>query len=426
MSGLSGPAIELLDLIARWIHVIAGIMWIGNSLLFNWLDRNLRERPEPDVYGDIWLIHSGGFYLVEKNQGERTHPPVHSGGHPGGHALPRPLHWFKWQAYTTWWSGAALLLVVYYLGGRALMVDPAVAAISPRAGAMIGVLTIVVAWVLYETIWRGLGPRAPRVAGGISVVLLVIAIEWLLSRLSARAAYLHVGAMLGTLMAANVAFTIMPSQRELVAALKAGREPSEEVADRAKTRSIHNNYLTFPVIVLMMSAHFPSLYAQRGSDLALLTLIAGGAAVRHVLNIRFTFRQWRPALAVTLAATALLLAAQLGVGPFRTKPRESSAGFTAFDSASVSLPATISFADARRVIDRRCASCHSLAPSDVSLGVMPAGVAFDTPEQIQALAARIRERAVVTRTMPPGNKSNMTEVERAILARWIEGGAKTQ
>src|SRR5438105_15743654 len=137
---------ELLDLVARWVHVVAGIMWIGNSLLFNWLDRNLRPRPEPDIYGDIWLIHSGGFYLVEKNQGERTAA--------GGRALPRPLHWFKWQAYTTWLSGVALLIVVYYLGGRELIVDPSVSNISPRMGVAIGAGTIIVAWVLYDFTWR--------------------------------------------------------------------------------------------------------------------------------------------------------------------------------------------------------------------------------------------------------------------------------
>lgn len=410
---MSGQTVELLDLIARWVHVIAGIMWIGNSLLFNWLDRNLRPRSEDDVYGDIWLIHSGGFYLVEKNQGER------SAG--GGRALPNPLHWFKWQAYTTWLSGAALLIVVYYLGGRALMVDPSAADISARTGTLIGVGTIVVAWVSYEAIWRTIGSRTPRIAGIMSVVLLVGAIELLLWRLSGRAAYVHIGAMLGTLMAGNVVFTIMPSQRELVAALSAGREPSQAIADRAKTRSIHNNYLTFPVIVLMLSGHFPSLYALPGSDLALLTLIASGVAVRHVLNIRFTFRRWKIVLGATIAATVLLLAAQLGIEPFETTPEHS--GFSQFDSVLVSLPANIPFADARRVLDRRCVSCHSTTPSDVSLGVMPAGVAFDTPEQIHNLAARIKERAIATRTMPPGNKTRMTDQERALLARWLDQGA---
>jgi uncharacterized membrane protein len=408
---MSGPAVELLDLIARWIHVVAGIMWVGNSLLFNWLDRNLRPRSEADVYGDIWLIHSGGFYLVEKNQGERAPG--------GGRALPQPLHWFKWQAYTTWISGAALLIVVYYLGGRALLVDPQVADLSHRTGTTLAVLTIIAGWALYEILWRTLGARSPKTAGLISIVLLVAAVEWLTSHLSGRAAYLHVGAVLGTLMAGNVVFTIMPSQRELVAALSAGRAPSQEIADRAKTRSIHNNYLTFPVIVLMLSAHFPSLYAHRG-DFALLILMAGGGAVRHALNIRFTDRRWGLKLAGIIAATVLLLALELDP----TQPLHPFGGRSAaVDSASVKLPEHVTFDDARRVIDRRCTACHSLTPSDVSLGVTPAGISFDTPEQIHALAARIRERAIATRTMPPGNKTRMTETERAILAKWIVDGA---
>jgi len=412
MTDLSGPTIELLDLIARWIHVIAGIMWVGNSLLFNWLDRSLRAPSGPDIYGDIWLIHSGGFYLVEKNKGERSAS--------GARSLPSPLHWFKWQAYTTWLSGAALLVVVYYLGGRALLVDPAIADLSPRAAALLAIGTIVGAFLLYEVTWRTIGSRAPRIAGAISIALLVVTIELLLARLSARAAYVHVGALLGTLMAGNVVFTIMPSQRELVAALSAGREPSQQIADRAKTRSIHNNYLTFPVIVLMLSGHFPSLYSGPPNELTLFTLLAGGAAVRHVLNVRFTHPQWRWALAAVVAGTVLLLAARLEIWPFRGRTRTAAGGQGGgeFDSAMASLPATVSFDDARRVLDRRCAACHSATPSDVSLGVMPGGVAFDTPAQIQALAQRIRERAVTTRTMPPGNKTKLTERERAILAKW--------
>jgi uncharacterized membrane protein len=401
---MTGQAFELLDLVARWVHVIAGIMWVGNSLLFNWLDRSLRPRPESDVYGDIWLLHSGGFYIVEKNTGERT--PA------GGLRLPNPLHWFKWQAYTTWLSGAALLVVVYYVGGRALLVDPAVADLSHTTGVLIAAGAIVVAWLSYEALWRTVGTRAPRIAGGVSLALLVGVIWLYTSHLSGRAAYLHVGALLGTLMAANVAFTIMPSQRELVAALRDGREPSQEIADRAKHRSIHNNYFTFPVIALMMSAHFPTLYAG-GSLLPVLTLIAGGAAVRHVLNVRFTFGAWKIALAGTLAGTALLLAVATG-----------AVGGARDERAVASVADSVTFGAVRSVVDRRCAPCHSQTPSDVSLGVAPGGVAFDTPEQIKSLAARIRERAITTRTMPPGNKTRMTDAERALLANWIARGAK--
>ena len=396
---MSGHLVELLDLIARWVHVVAGIMWVGNSLLFNWLDRNLRPRAEADVYGDIWLLHSGGFYIVEKNKGERQPS--------GALRLPNPLHWFKWQAYTTWISGAALLIVVYYLGGRALLVDPAVAAIPRASGTLLAIGTIALSWLAYEAIWRTLGDRAPRASAALSLTLFLGAVWLLLTHLGARAAYVHVGALLGTIMAANVAFTIVPSQRELVGALAAGREPSQRVADRAKHRSIHNNYFTFPVIALMLSAHFPSLYA-RGGALPLLTLIAGGATVRHILNIRFTFRRWRLALAGAIAATVLLLVAATRLASRPTASRVPAA--------------PVSFADARSIIDRRCGACHSQNPSDVSLGVMPAGVAFDTPAQIQALAARIRERAVVTRTMPPANKTRITDEERAMLGRWIDGG----
>jgi uncharacterized membrane protein len=403
---MSGEAIELLDLIARWTHVIAGIMWVGNSLLFNWLDRSLRPRADAEVYGDIWLLHSGGFYLVEKNKGERTTD--------GGLRLPNPLHWFKWQAYTTWLTGAALLLIVYYVGGRALLVDASVANIPHGTGTLIAVGTIVVSWLAYELIWRTIGNGAPRLAAMISAALLLAGIWLLASHLSARAAYLHVGALLGTLMAANVAFTIVPSQRELVAALSAGREPSQHIADRAKHRSIHNNYFTFPVIALMLSAHFPSLYS-RGGILPLLTLIVGGAAVRHVLNVRFTYRPWKWMLAATMAGTVGLLALQLGLG--RANGRVPS---------GVSATGAVSFDDVRSIVDRRCASCHSREPSDVTLGITPAGIAFDTPAQIQTLAARIRERAVITRTMPPGNKTRMTDAERAILARWVDSEAQRQ
>ena len=406
---MTSTAIELFDLIARWVHVIAGIMWVGNSMLFNWLDRNLRSRAEPDIYGDIWLIHSGGFYLVEKNKGEHAAD--------GARRLPTPLHWFKWQAYTTWLTGAVLLVIVYYLGGRALITDPAVRSITTTTGMTIALATVVGGWALYEILWRTVGARWPAVAGAVSLILLVDAVVLLTATLSGRAAYLHIGSMLGTIMAGNVALTIMPSQRELVAALSAGRESSQVIADRAKTRSIHNNYITFPVIALMLSAHFPSLYAAGGTRAALplLTLIASGAAVRHVMNIRITFAHWRPALAAVVVVALTLLKVELGLTPWQ------GAGASLGDNTVV--PDVVTFADVRRIIDRRCAACHSQTPSDVSLGFMPAGVSYDTPEQIQAFAPRIKERATVAKTMPPGNKTRITDTERAILARWIELGA---
>jgi uncharacterized membrane protein len=402
---VSGGAIELTDLIARWIHVIAAIMWAGNSMLFNWLDRNLRP-PSPETsggpgskgtLGNIWLLHSGAFYFVEKTL-------------LGGQPLPRPLHWFKWQAYTTWWSGLTLLIVVYWFGGRATMVDSAFGPLNHRAAVLVALLAIVGGWALYESMQRFVATRAPRIALATWIIGLTSIAIALTRLLNGRAAFLHVGAMLGTIMAANVVFTIVPSQRELVASVAEGRGADPAVSARAKRVSIHNNYFTFPVIVLMLISHFPGVYGSRLNWLLLLVLIAAGAAVRHVLNIRFTFPAWRPVLVATMVASVLALIVILRIG--------SAANTVARSDSS----APVTFAEARHVIDRRCAACHSAAPSDLSFGAAPGGVMFDTPEQILAHVARIRERAVVTRTMPPGNKTNITEAERYMLGRWIAQG----
>jgi len=406
---MSAGTAELIDLVARWIHVIAAIMWVGNSMLFNWLDRNLRPAtPETSgspayqgTLGNIWLLHSGAFYFVEKTL-------------LGGKPLPRPLHWFMWQAYTTWWSGVTLLVVVYWFGGRAALSDPAVASLSHRTAVLVAVAAIVGGWALYELMQRFVAPRAPRLAVGLWITGLGAIAIALTQLLNGRAAFLHVGAMLGTIMAANVVFTIVPSQRELVASVSEGRGADPAVSARAKRVSIHNNYFTFPVIVLMLISHFPAVYGSRLNWLLLLVLIAAGAAVRHVLNIRFTFPAWRPTLAATMVASVLVLIAILRVG----RPANTA---IASDSS-----APVTFAQARRVVDRRCSACHSAEPSDVSFGAAPGGVTFDTPEQILAHVARIQERAVVTRTMPPGNKTNITEAERVMLGRWIAQGAVTR
>jgi uncharacterized membrane protein len=399
MSGLT----ELLDLVARWVHVIAGIMWIGNSLLFNWLDRSLdkraSERRQGDALGTIWLLHSGGFYYVEKTLLAREQ-------------LPTPLHWFKWQAYTTWISGLGLLLVVYWLGGRAVMADPS-AGESHATAVAIGVGGIAAGWLLYESMNRFVAPRAPALALGVWVAGLLAIMAELLRHLDGRAAFLHAGAMLGTLMAGNVVFTIVPSQRELVESVETGRtDRLAALSARAKRVSIHNNYFTFPVIALMVSNHFPALYGGSRNWVSLLVLIAGGAGVRLLLNLRFTWPAWRPALAAVLVATVGGLWASMRFAQSPTAP------------AATAASGPVSFDDARHVIDRRCAACHSATPTDVTFGAMPAGVAFDTPEQILARVDRIDQRAVVTRTMPPANKTGITDVERALLGRWIAQGAR--
>lgn len=408
---MSGMAWELVDLLARWVHVIAGIMWIGNSLLFNWLDRSLQtpasatQTKKP--VGNIWLLHSGGFYYVEKTLLE-------------GQEMPRPMHWFKWQAYTTWLSGLLLLIVVYWAGGRAVMADANVSSLSEHAATLVGIAAVFGGWALYESMNRFVAPRLPTVAAVVWIGGLIAIAIALTQLINGRAAFLHVGAMMATIMAGNVVFTIVPSQRELVKSVAEGASANlKALSALAKRVSIHNNYFTFPVIVLMVSNHFPGVYGSRLSWALLLVLIAGGAWVRHVLNIRWTFPQWRPALWTTMFATVVLLIVVMRAG----MRMDSAAALAVSGSASggIASNAPVTFADVRHIIDRRCTECHSATPTDPVFTTAPLGVMFDTPEQIEARKARILERAVVTKTMPLGNKTGMTVGERQNLARWISG-----
>jgi uncharacterized membrane protein len=258
---------------------------------------------------------------------------------------------------------------------------------------------------------RLVAPPAVALATWLAgLVAIGVGLTWLLS---GRAAFLHVGAMLGTIMAGNVVFTIVPAQRALVASV-GGHGADPAISARAKRVSIHNNYFTFPVIALMVINHFPMIYAARWNWALLLVIVAAGVLVRHVLNVRFTVAHWIPALASTMIVATGAIYGLIAIG------RDAGS----LPAADAAFPRVATFADARHVIDRRCAVCHSVQPTDSSLGVAPAGVMFDTPDQIVARAARIQERAVVTRTMPPGNKTRISDAERAVLAQWIASGAR--
>jgi uncharacterized membrane protein len=393
---VSGNTIELADLVARWVHVIAGIMWVGNSLLFNWLDRSLVSARDAGQtkkpIGTMWLLHSGGFYYVEKTLLE-------------GDEMPAPLHWFKWQAYTTWLSGVVLLFIVYYAGGRASMVDNPGGPLSPVAANLVGIFAILGVWALYEIMQRAVAPRAPKTAAIVWLAAFIAVAIALTQVLSGRAAFIHVGAIMATIMAGNVFWTIVPSQRILVASVSGAEGSNAAISARAKRVSVYNNYFTFPVIVLMVSNHFPAVYGHRYNWLLLLVLIAIGAGVRHVLNMRWTMPQWKPMLAMFIASSVLLLWAIMKFGAPPAIAQTVATG-------------SVTFEDARHVIDRRCAVCHSERPSDNTFTVAPAGVTFDTRDQIIAHAARIRERAVIQKTMPLGNKTNISDAERSILDRW--------
>jgi uncharacterized membrane protein len=388
---------ELADLLIRWVHLIAGIMWIGNSLLFNWLDRNL-ERPEgsPQGFeGRIWMVHSGGFYDVVKKQLEPNQ-------------MPERLHWFMWQNFTTWASGIFLLIVVYYLGGAALMIDPAVRSLDSVSAVAIGAGSILAAWVVYDVLCRALLQK-PLSFGVLGFSLLGGLAFALTQLISGRAAYIHVGVILGTIMTGNVWMVIIPSQRELVAATKSGRAQDPALGKRAKQRSIHNNYMTFPLLFLMISNHFPSTYGQQLNWLVLGVLIVGGALTRHFMNIRFYYRAWFPAATATILASVVALFVL-------TKPKQVT-------SAPM---AKVEYARAKEIIAARCASCHSERPTDDIFRVPPNNVKMDTPEQLKLLAPRIKERAYNLKTMPLANRTLMTDEERAELGAWVDQGAPTQ
>jgi uncharacterized membrane protein len=388
---------QWLNLALRWAHVITGIAWIGTSFYFNWLNSRLAppppERREPGVAGELWSVHGGGFYRVVKY----TVAPA---------ALPRTLHWFKWEAYATWLTGFALLALVYYLSAASFLVDPRVARVSPGAGIAVGVGTLVVSWLVYDAVCRSpLGTR--QVALAATLFILGTLLAWGLSRLlSPRAAYLHVGAAIGTIMAANVLMVIIPAQQEMVAALSAGRTPDAARGNQGALRSLHNNYLTLPVLFIMVSSHYPATYGHRLNWAILAGLAVVGVATRHWFNLRNQGRRnvWiLPAAALALVALALV-----------TTPRPGPA------TRGTDL---VSFADVRLIVARRCAGCHSSAPTTPGIPAAPLGVRLDTPDEIRANAPRILAVAVDAHTMPLGNLTGMTPEERELVGRWIRAGA---
>ncbi len=387
------PVRELLDLLIRWVHLIAGIMWIGNSMLFNWLDRNLIKVTDREGHeGEIWMLHSGGFYQVEKKQLAPSE-------------MPAVLHWFKWQNGVTWISGILLLIVVYYLGGGALLVDPAISDIGPLAATGLGLGTIVGSWVFYDLLWRS--PLAKTPAAAVLSFALIFAVAFGLTHVfSGRAAFIHVGVVMGTLMTGNVWMVIMPSQRELVSATLEGRKQDHAIAMRAKQRSIHNNYMTFPLLFVMISNHYASTYGNQLNWAILAVLMISSATVRHFMNIRFTYARWLPAAsaAVFFGVTGLFLLTARRIPKTSTEP--------------------VSFAEAHAIIQSRCTTCHSQSPTDDVWKSAPSGIMFDAPAQIQRLAPRIKERVFLQKTMPLANKTGITETEREKLARWVDQGAK--
>ena len=395
---------ELLDVIFRWAHLIAGIMWVGNSMLFNWLDRNLEKSAELSrlSQGKIFMVHSGAFYDVEKKLLE-----------PG--EMPPVMHWFKWQNFSTWATGICLFIVVYYMNGAGVLVDPTVNDVDKGVAITLSVSALVTGWIIYDAMWRTVGERHPRVATVVSVVMLFGAIFAFSQFFSGRAAYMQTGVLIGTLMTGNVWFCIVPSQHELINATKAGRPQDPTLSIRAKQRSIHNNYLTFPLLFIMLSGHFGSATSSKLNWLILILVMIGGAGVRHFMNIRYRGG------GKELPATAWLFPA-FGMGAF------AIAGLmvvTRIDRNSVvDINTPVSFTRVQEIVANRCVPCHSAHPSDTMFPSAPLGVMLDTPQQIKMMATRIHWRAVEQQNMPFNNRTGITPEERGELARWYRDGAK--
>ncbi len=391
-----GPVVtEWLNLLVRWAHVIAAIMWVGDSFLFMWLDSQLQkpDRPlEGEVVGELWLAHSGGFYEVVKRK---------SLG-----ALPEKLHWFKWESYTTWITGALLIIIVYYLGGQAMLVDPTSPLSHAQAvGLSVGLIASGV--VVYDLLCRTPLIRDNRVFGVVGIALLAGVAYGVTRVFSPRAAFLQMGAMLGTVMASNVFFQIIPGQKRMLEATKEGRPVDTSHGARAKARSGHNHYLTLPVLFTMLSNHFPSLYGTSHAWAVLTLLIVAGAGIKYVMNFRT--RTHPIVLAGTIAAFA-------GVAVI-TAPEA-----LAIDPAMMAATPT-SFATAQTIVQTRCLTCHSPSPTHPSFPAPPLGVMLDTPERMHAYAERIYVRVVQTKTMPLGNLTGISDEERTLLGIWIAQGA---
>jgi uncharacterized membrane protein len=380
---------DVLDVCLRLLHVTAGIAWIGASFYFVRLDLSLRPpRAESDgergVAGEFWGVHGGGLYHSQKY---RLAPAE----------MPEPLHWFKWEAYTTWLSGFALLVVLYYFDADTRLVDATVAGLEEWEAIVLSVGGLVLAWVVYDVLCRLVGTRSEAALAGIGVVLFAFA-AWAASELfSARAAFLQIGAMVGTLMAANVLLSIIPAHRKLVAAMEEGREPDPAPLLAAKQRSVHNNYLTLPVLFTMLVGHFAFVYGHEHAWVALVLISVLLASVRHFFNLWHTGRRawWIPA-AAAVAAVALA---------FWLEPEETPA-------ADIGRP--VELAEIAPIVEQRCVTCHSGASA-------PLGVRLETPEEIEVRAEDIERVAVLTEAMPPGNSTGMTDEERELLGAWIAG-----
>lgn len=441
----------LLDWVAlffRWFHVIAGVAWIGASFYFVWLDMSLRKPPQwkadKGISGDLWAVHGGGFYEIAKYKLEPEE-------------MPKTLHWFKWEAYTTWLTGMAMLAIVYYFNATAYLIDPSKVAFGSSIGAIsTSLLFLFGSYFLYEVIVRSRLGKNSLIFSSIIFILLVIACWGSYQLFSDRASFIHIGAILGTVMAGNVFFGIMPAQRALVDCVRRGVKPGKEVADlalQAKNRSLMNNYFTLPLIFTMISNHYPMMYSHAHGWLVLVFVGIITATVRHYFNQKHLGHHkpkflWIPALATVLliiwmrpAPVEPLPAASASVSTANATPDTTSdttppvtAGSAdnsemsaatetgaANEAATEVVPVSASADDAiMNIVHTRCTTCHAAQPTQQGFAAPPAGIILQTPADMKTHQDKI-VTAVQTGYMPLGNLTQLTDAERQQLVAYASG-----
>ena len=390
---------EWTSLIFRWLHVVAAIAWIGSSFYFIHLDLSLKPNSAlpKEAHGEAWQVHGGGFYHMVKY----LVAPAR---------MPDELTWFKWEAYTTWLSGFALMVVVYYLDAELFLVDKSILDLTPLQAALFSFGSLAVAWLLYEGACRsGLARHElPFAIGGY--VFLVALTYAFIHVLSGRGAFNQIGAIIGTIMVANVFLVIIPNQKKVVAALIAGQSPDPSLGKAGKERSVHNNYLTLPVVVLMISNHYPLLFATRYNWVIVAIVLALGPIIRHFFNERHAGRA-SPWWVWGVAALGMIVIGLL-----------SAAGPRDAKTAALSSPPT--YANVEEIVLSRCSMCHAAEPVWAGIITAPKGILLDDEEHIRRNARLIGRNAAWASAMPPGNITEMTGEERAVLAAWVTAGAK--
>ena len=387
---------EWLNLLVRWIHFIIGVAWIGASFYFNWLENHLNRAPPQDkgIDGNLWAVHGGGFYHLKKFTN-------------GPEKLPEVLHWFKWEAYMTWVSGMTLLAIVYYYNAQAMMIDPSVYDLTPTVAIIIGISSGFVSWFVYDLLCKSPLRKKPLILGIVIFICIALLAYLLTQFLSARAAYIHVGAAIGTIMAANVFFVIIPAQKELVKALSEGHIPDARYGEDGLLRSRHNNYLTLPVLFIMISNHFPSTYGNQYNWLVLIAISLVGVLVRHYFNVRHLDKKLGKGLgkAIWMLPTALLGFIMIVMATMPAKQGKLAASDK------------ITTAEIMPIIKQRCNSCHSSQPTQAGFSAPPAGLAYDKAGIFENNADKVYSQ-VTQNIMPLGNLTKMTDEEREKVSRW--------